>query len=697
MSRCASPVTLVEPARPMVFAAVSRPPSPPPPNSPARSASPSAFSIPFNGPSRRLLVASRQRAVFDLHSSSPISPTAVEKTILKTQLDRAKSTKVLIRPGAPARALTDEELRTLKKEEEDSATTSGGGDGPLSPPEEEEGAWVDEPASLSKAQTTAASRQLKPTDSTVPTVVAGSPLRQVVGFAEPSTSPEQSAASHPASASQTEDDTVKHPPARPPFHRSHTAPSTPSISPTSYLSTLLSRQPPSATPPQLDRSPVMGSTTLLAAPSSSLEVRQTVKSSSTWTGDVLATALKVVKAPSMPILSASKVERKRPSGVATTKPPSPASSLPSSPRSRALGKTRSLPSPALPSTSPAKVHQHTPRTIRPSSSVPPLPFALPSPSLSLPSHLPSSSSRSYTRAPPSPPIAPVMSSTDPSALMLHFARQPDMGRKASLGDGWTRVRMPGDPRSQDDDGARRRAVDTSESETETETEDDDDEDSHFGSKSRFNLRISFEGSVFASAGANSAASLTSSASSSLLLSRPPSVTHSRKPSASPDSSPKLGGSAALTAAFSDPAVVPPAPFPSVIDSFVSKDRTAALLAQTLPPPPPQSQHALDLHAALKAQENKPSIDLKQLRREQASRRQAAEEETTTTSASSSEDEETRRKAFEVVLAARARRGKGKSSPPEKAGAASAGVEGKSGRAAESRRKVPVASARPAKS
>ncbi|PRQ70303.1 hypothetical protein AAT19DRAFT_11535 [Rhodotorula toruloides] len=629
MSRCASPVTLVEPARPMVFAAVSRPPSPPPPNSPARSASPSAFSIPFNGPSRRLLVASRQRAVFDLHSSSPISPTAVEKTILKTQLDRAKSTKVLIRPGAPARALTDEELRTLKKEEEDSATTSGGGDGPLSPPEEEEGAWVDEPASLSKAQTTAASRQLKPTDSTVPTVVAGSPLRQVVGFAEPSTSPEQSAASHPASASQTEDDTVKHPPARPPFHRSHTAPSTPSISPTSYLSTLLSRQPPSATPPQLDRSPVMGSTTLLAAPSSSLEVRQTVKSSSTWTGDVLATALKVVKAPSMPILSASKVERKRPSGVATTKPPSPASSLPSSPRSRALGKTRSLPSPALPSTSPAKVHQHTPRTIRPSSSVPPLPFALPS--------------------------------TDPSALMLHFARQPDMGRKASLGDGWTRVRMPGDPRSQDDDGARRRAVDTSESETETETEDDDDEDSHFGSKSRFNLRISFEGSVFASAGANSAASLTSSASSSLLLSRPPSVTHSRKPSASPDSSPKLGGSAALTAAFSDPAVVPPAPFPSVIDSF----------------------HALDLHAALKAQENKPSIDLKQLRREQASRRQAAEEETTTTSASSSEDEETRRKAFEVS--------------PEKAGAASAGVEGKSGRAAESRRKVPVASARPAKS
>ncbi|BGP34398.1 hypothetical protein JCM10296v2_006218 [Rhodotorula toruloides] len=695
MSRCASPVTLVEPAHPIVFAAVSRPPSPPPPNSPARSASPSAFSIPFNRPSRRLLVTSRQRAVFDLHSSSPISPTAVEKTILKTQLDRAKSTKVLIRPGAPARALTDEELRTLKKEEEDSATTSGGGGGPLSPPEEEEGAWVDEPVSLSKA--TAASRQLKPTDATVPIVVAGSPLRQVVGFAEPSTSPEQSAASHPASATQTDADGAKHPPARPPFHRSRTAPSTPSISPTSYLSTLLSRQPASATPPQLDRSPVMGSTTLLAASSSSLEVSPAAKSSSTWTGDVLATALKVVKAPSMPILSASKADRKRPCGAATTKPPSPAASLPSSPRSRALGKIRSLPSPALPSTSPGKYHQHMPRTIGPSLSVPPLPFALPSPPLSLPSHLPSSSSRSYTRAPPSPSIAPVMSSTDPSALMLHFARQPDTGRKGSLGDSWTRVRMPGEPRSQDDDGARRRAVDTSETETETETdtEDDDDEDSHFGSKSRFNLRNSFEGSVFASAGANSAASLTSSASSSLLLSRPPSVTHSHKPSASPDTSPKLGGSAALIAAFSDPAVVPPAPFPSVIDTFVSKDRTAALLAQTLPPPPPQAQHALDLHAALKAK--KPSIDLKQLRREQASRRQAAEEETTTTSASSSEDEETRKKALEVVLAARARGGKGKSSPPEKAGAATAGTEGKSGRVPETRRKVPVASARQVKS
>lgn len=292
-----------------------------------------------------------------------------------------------------------------------------------------------------------------------------------------------------------------------------------------------------------------------------------------------------------------------------------------------------------------------------------------------------------------------------------------MGRKGSLGDGWTRVRMPGDPRSQDDDGARRRPVDTSETETETETEDDDDGDPHFGSKSRFNLRNSFgasrplhsdfflpdlptralaEGSVFASAGANSAASLTSSASSSLLLSRPPSVTHSRKASASPNTSPKLGGSAALTAAFSDPTVIPPAPFPSVIDSFVSKDRTAALLAQTLPPPRPQSQHALDLHAALKAKEKKPSVDLKQLRREQASRRQAAQEETTTTSASSSEDEEARKKALEVVLAARARRGKGRSSPPEKASASTVGVEGRSGRAPESRRKLPVASARPAK-
>ncbi|BGP26748.1 hypothetical protein Rt10032_c21g6517 [Rhodotorula toruloides] len=665
MSRCASPVTLVEPVHPMVFAPVSRPPSPPPPNSPA-SASPSTFSIPFNRPSRRLLVSSRQRAVFDLHSSSPISPTAVEKTILKTQLDRAKSNKVLIRPGAPARALTDEELRTLKKEEEDSATTSGGGEGPLSPPEEEESAWVDEPASHSKTQPTAIARQLKPTaDATVPIVVAGSPLRQVVGFAEPSTSPEQSADSQLSSA-ETNSDRAKHAHARPPFHRSRTAPSTPSISPTSYLSTLLSRQTPSVTPPQLDRSPVMGSTTLLEARSSSFDARQAVRSTSTWTTDVLATALKVVKAPSMPIMSTSKLERKRPSGVAT-KPPSPASSSPSSLRSKALGKTRSLPSPAPPSTSPGKYHHHTTRIIRSPSSVPPLPFALPSPSLSLPSHLPSSS-RSYTRAPPSPSIAPVMSSTDPSALMLHFARHPDSGRKASLGDGWTRVRMPGDPRSHEDDGGCRRAVDTSETETETETDtgDEDDEDPHFGSKSRFNLRNSCEGSVFASAGANSAASLTSSASSSLLLSRPPSVTHSRKPSASPDSSPKLVGSAALAAAFSDPAALPPAPFPSVIDTFVSKDRTAAFLAQTLPPPPPHSQHALDLHAALKAKEQKPIVDLKQLRREQASRRQAAEEETTTTSASSSEDEDARKKALEVVLAARARRGK-RSSPTYREG------------------------------
>lgn len=204
--------------------------------------------------------------------------------------------------------------------------------------------------------------------------------------------------------------------------------------------------------------------------------------------------------------------------------------------------------------------------------------------------------------------------------------------------------------------------------------------------------------MFASAGANSAASLTSSASSSLLLSRPPSVTHSRKTSASPDSSPKLGGSAALVAAFSDPAVLPLPPFPSVIDTFIAKDRTAALLAQTLPPPPPESQHALELHAALKAKEKKPSIDLKALRREQASRRQAAEEETTTTSASSSEDEEARKKALEAVLAARARRGKGQSTSGDKTSVSTATVEQRSKRAApESKKRLPVASARPAKS
>lgn len=57
-------------------------------------------------PSPPLLLGRPKPPIFDLHSSSPESFTALERTCLQAQLDRAKTRLVAFRPGSPARELS---------------------------------------------------------------------------------------------------------------------------------------------------------------------------------------------------------------------------------------------------------------------------------------------------------------------------------------------------------------------------------------------------------------------------------------------------------------------------------------------------------------------------------------------------------------------------------------------------------------
>ncbi|BGP57639.1 hypothetical protein JCM8202v2_005283 [Rhodotorula sphaerocarpa] len=112
-----APITIHGSAsRPQIL--LSSPPSTssspvPPPPSPA--------SMPKIAP------ALSRRAVFDLRSSSPLSPSAAEKTLLRAQLERAKSNRVLLRYGKKARPLSHRELRRIAAEEGADTSQSGTG------------------------------------------------------------------------------------------------------------------------------------------------------------------------------------------------------------------------------------------------------------------------------------------------------------------------------------------------------------------------------------------------------------------------------------------------------------------------------------------------------------------------------------------------------------------------------------------
>ncbi|GAA5988951.1 hypothetical protein JCM10908_006243 [Rhodotorula pacifica] len=217
---------------------VSTPSSPvPPPPSPA--------SIANAGP------ALARRAVFDLHASSPLSPSAGEKTLLKAQLERAKNNRVLLRNGKKARPLSQKELRRLAAEEAGADTSPGGAT------VAEGSAGSHTPLSLSDSDGRSSvvglvdsiggllsGEERCPAQSVMPAYLAQD--REAISpapFVEQETSNPSSTASSLRSPSASPP--RRAPSRRPPFvtRISRTAPTTPSISPTSHMSSLLSRRP----------------------------------------------------------------------------------------------------------------------------------------------------------------------------------------------------------------------------------------------------------------------------------------------------------------------------------------------------------------------------------------------------------------------------------------------------------------------
>jgi len=437
-STTAAPIKIARsahPSRPTL--PVSAPPSPPPPPSPA-SLSPSHLSTPLHHQARpthllrratTLRPPQQPRPKFDLESSSPLSPSGADKTLLLARLERAKSTQVLLREGQPARPLTSRELRRLRHEEAgESSSTAGGasgeGEGTTGTEDVDEGSTP-----VSRASTPSVCARDVPQAAFDVEHVEHVELSagQVVG--EPGGHPSPSVAQ-----------------------------SLPSISRSATLVPSTSSRPSRTAPfPSLLSRRAQSSTHLDPAHAQATPLTSRISPSTTFGGHVLALKFAEAAAAQQSRQRAGPAPRRSasPASPATAPGQGPSPSKATAARKQQLGKTRSLPAaaqsaPATPWLGPSA---HSRSSTAP---MPPPSFVFP------PDYRPHArthttgtttssraSSSSISSSPQSSPLLrPVVTSSvasgDPSALTLHFARRPDMSRKGSLGESWSRLCMRGE-------------------------------------------------------------------------------------------------------------------------------------------------------------------------------------------------------------------------------------------------------------
>ncbi|GAA6054358.1 hypothetical protein JCM3770_003334 [Rhodotorula araucariae] len=592
----------------------SAPPSPPPPPSPASPASPSLLSTPFHPPARPTHLLRRTTTlrpgphpVFDLESSSPLSPSGADKTLLLARLERARNTQVLLRSGEPARPLTECELHRLRHEDaEDSSAASGtgtGGESGTTGTEDVEDGEASPPPAVEVREA--------PTQDSVSLasvlVRAVEPAARVASSASLPSSPRMPLEPRPLTVRSTVLRSVR------------TAPPTPSRSPiTAHFPALLRRAPTSSA--HLD--PAQAYATAATSRSAGAGGRQLAQRLAEAAAG--QHAHQHTHAPGRPL-------RAHKATSPTRLPTLPTPELtPPVARTQALGKTRSLPlaTSAPPTPLLASSSQHARAATFPAHPVPP-------PSPVFPSHRTEARARSRTaplRPSPSPVAAspsssplllPVMGAADPSALTLHFARKPDMPRKGSLGDSWSRMCLRGERERTTAKGVfgswtvcatsgAVRAARGSESEETEESgaEGDAEEETEV-------LRGVSETSIFASPRSSFASSYFTS---TLSRSRSVSSTYSPTPSSSvsPSDSPKLqpvklGGSAGpypprgrwedVVGGSEPPA--PPAPGPT---RKAASDPSKATAAPIVPGEPAQVRAG---------------VEMRRLRAEQMARRKEA--------------------------------------------------------------------------
>ncbi|GAA5852740.1 hypothetical protein JCM9279_003952 [Rhodotorula babjevae] len=437
-STTAAPIKIARSAHPSRSTLpVSAPPSPPPPPSPA-SLSPSHLSTPFHHPPRPTQLLRRAttlrsplhqpRPKFDLESSSPLSPSGADKTLLLARLERAKSTQVLLREGQPARPLTSRELRRLRHEEagESSSTAGASGEGGGTTGTEE----VEETSAPVSLASTPSVHALE-----VPPAALGHVEVEHVDVEAGQIVEQQVAPPPPAGAhslpSVTRRDTLV--PSAAASRPSRTAP----------FPSLLSRRAQSST--HLD--PAHAQATPLATRTSS---------STPFGGHVLALKLAEAAAAQQSRQRAGPAPRRSasPASPAAAAGQGPSPSKATTSRKQQLGKTRSLPAaaqsaPATPWLGPSAHSRSSTAPMPPPSFVfPPdyRPHARAHTTTTTSSRASSSSISSSPQSSPllRPAVAPSAAAGDPSALTLHFARRPDMSRKGSLGESWSRMCLRGD-------------------------------------------------------------------------------------------------------------------------------------------------------------------------------------------------------------------------------------------------------------
>ncbi|GAA5995784.1 uncharacterized protein JCM10292_004746 [Rhodotorula paludigena] len=395
-----SPIPIAQPTR--YFAPpYSAPPSPPPPPSPASPASIARPHVHAPRPTpllrRSATTAGVKTTIFDLTSSSPLSPSAADKTLLLSRLDRARRTQVLLQEGQPARALTEVELKRLRREEAGESSTASasaaGGEGGGTGPDDEPDLAVSPPPvdGQADAHASVAQASIPAPNEETPGVVAAMAI--------------------PAPASHAHSAPLAFPSAHSPGRTAH---ATPARSPTRAslgVASLLSRPPMFTT--HLDRSPVSAVPPILSRSS---------RSYSTPAPDSHALSAKLAEAAA--------AQKARSS---SRKAPSPARSglsamLHDPPQSttrnrRNLGKTSSLPFVSVPSAPP------TPRAHARAATAPGLVLSTSGPtftsaaSASRSTHpSPTTCTRRTPSPTTSPALLPVMGASDPSSLTLHFAR-----------------------------------------------------------------------------------------------------------------------------------------------------------------------------------------------------------------------------------------------------------------------------------
>ncbi|GAA5896505.1 hypothetical protein JCM8208_004217 [Rhodotorula glutinis] len=433
-STMAAPIKIARSAHPACSTLpVSAPPSPPPPPSPA-SLSPSNLSTPFHHQPRPTHLLRRAttlrpppqqaRPKFDLESTSPLSPSGADKTLLLARLERARGTQVLLREGQPARPLTSRELRRLRHEEAgESSSTAGGasGEGGGTTGTED----IDESAPVSLGSTPSAQ---------------GLEVRQVVlGQVEHIEHVE-------VAAGQVVDE-----PVAPPLPAG--AHSLPSISRRDTLVPSSSASRPSRTAPfpSLLSRRAQSSTHLDPAHAQATPLASRASPSTTFGGHVLALKLAEAAAAQQSRQRAGPAPRRSasPASPATAPGQGPSPSKAPGARKQQLGKTRSLPAaaqsaPATPWLGPSAHSRSSTAPMPPPSFVFPPDYRPHARAHTATTTSSRASSSSISSSPQSSPLLRPVIAADPSALTLHFARRPDMPRKGSLGESWSRMCLRGE-------------------------------------------------------------------------------------------------------------------------------------------------------------------------------------------------------------------------------------------------------------